>query len=301
MQQTSLANVEPMIDRCYLEVTNICNLDCVFCPKNERTKRRLTTEQFDLLTEKLRGEVKFLYFHLMGEPMLHPQLPQFIRMAREKGFLPVLTTNGTLLSRGQEVIDAHPYKIQISLHSQEANGFANLAAYVAEVMTFAIESARQGVVVVLRLWNQGGYDNSNDQLLDLMSQHVPQPWTERYDGFRLCQNLYLEYDRMFEWPEPDTARPQVDEAFCAALKKQIGVLVDGSLVPCCLDHEGCVTLGNLFTQSLDEILHSPRAQRLLDGFSHHKAVEPLCQHCEGAGVKTSFRGKNGVAILNVKN
>lgn len=93
-----------MITRCYLEITNVCNLNCMFCPKTRRVKRSLTLQEFDALTDRLRGKVKFLYFHLMGEPLLHVHLPGFIVMAREKGFIPVLTTNGTLLPRAQAVI-----------------------------------------------------------------------------------------------------------------------------------------------------------------------------------------------------
>ena len=125
-----------MITRCYLEITNVCNLDCKFCPKTERAKHRLTLEEFDLLTDKLQYHIKFLYFHLMGEPFLHPLLPDFIKMARRKGFVPVLTTNGTLLSKGEEVIDALPHKIQISLHSQEGNGKEHPEEYIRQVMVF---------------------------------------------------------------------------------------------------------------------------------------------------------------------
>ena len=59
-----------MITRCYLEITNVCNLSCVFCPKTERAKHTLTLDEFDALTSQLEGKVKFLYFHLMGEPFL---------------------------------------------------------------------------------------------------------------------------------------------------------------------------------------------------------------------------------------
>ena len=125
-----------MITRCYLEITNICNLDCIFCPKTVRAKRSLTLQEFDCLTDRLRGEVKFLYFHLMGEPLLHRHLPQFIVTAREKGFIPVLTTNGTLLDKAQDVIEALPDKVQISLHSHEGNGKENFAEYIDGVMRF---------------------------------------------------------------------------------------------------------------------------------------------------------------------
>lgn len=97
----------------------MCNLSCVFCPKTERAKHTLTLDEFDALTSQLEGKVKFLYFHLMGEPFLHPLLPQFVLMARHKGFVPIITTNGTLLSRRADLLDALPHKIQISLHSHE--------------------------------------------------------------------------------------------------------------------------------------------------------------------------------------
>ena len=278
-----------MITRCYLEITNICNLDCVFCPKTDRTKHRLSMEEFNLLIDKLQGQIKFLYFHLMGEPFLHPLLPDFIKVAREKGFVPVLTTNGTLLSKAQGVVEACPHKIQISLHSQEGNGKEHPEEYIREVMTFAQEAASKGVLIVLRLWNQGGYDSANEHILELITQYQPKPWVQRHDGWKLSENLYIEYDRMFEWPDADHTEYQESDVFCYALRNQIGVLVDGSVVPCCLDHNGDIPLGNLFHQSLDEILASPRAKALYDGFTRHVATEPLCKRCGYDMVTKQYR------------
>ena len=268
-----------MITRCYLEITNICNLDCLFCPKTTREKRSLSPAEFDLLTDKLRGNIKFLYFHLMGEPLLHRHLPEYIATAREKGFIPVLTTNGTLLSRAQAVMDARPYKMQVSLHSHEGNGKENLRQYVDEAMRFAIEAAEKGVIMVLRLWNQGGYDKENERLLDIVAGYIPRPWTQCKNGWRLADNIFIEYGRMFEWPEGEKPENGEDEAFCYALRNQIGVLVDGTVVPCCLDSAGALALGNLFEQSLEDVLASPRAKAIYDGFTQHKAVEPLCRRC----------------------
>lgn len=301
-----------MIDRCYIEITNTCNLDCHFCPKHHRKRRQLSEEEFDLLTDRVRGKVCFLYFHLMGEPLLHPLLPQFVTMAREKGFKTVLTSNGTLLHRAMALLDTLPYKIQLSLHSHESNARGQLSEYMDQVMRFSTQAAEKGTCMVLRLWNQGGMDRENEEVMRLIEKYVPKPWKERPDGFRLCDNLYLEFDRKFEWPggggkaasdDSDGKQEESDgkleaspskskqEYFCKALIKQIGVLSDGSLVPCCLDHDGDVILGNLFHQSLEEILASPRAQALVEGFRHHAATEPLCQSCESALVNKSFRGK----------
>ena len=281
-----------MIDRCYIEITNVCNLNCDFCPKHRRVSRQLTVDEFDLLTDKLRGRVIFLYFHLMGEPLLHPHLPEFIRMAREKGFRTVLTSNGTLLDKLPSPNTNHPlpHKVQLSLHSHESNGKGILAEYIDKVMQFAIPAAKQGTCVVLRLWNQGGRESENEEVMQLLGQYIPKPWKERPDGYRLCENLYLEFDRKFEWPEA-REKEASHSVFCKALHKQIGILSDCSLVPCCMDHDGDITLGNLFTQSLDEILSSPRAKAMVEGFQHHKATELLCQNCESGNARNSFRGK----------
>lgn len=233
-------------------------------------------------------------------------------MAREKGFKTVLTSNGTLLHRAMALLDTLPYKIQLSLHSHESNARGELSEYMDQVMRFSTQAAGKGTCMVLRLWNQGGMDRENEEVMRLIEKYVPKPWKKRPDGFRLCDNLYLEFDRKFEWPggggkaasdDSDGKQEESDgkleaspskskqEYFCKALIKQIGVLSDGSLVPCCLDHDGDVILGNLFHQSLEEILASSRAQALVEGFRHHAATEPLCQSCESALVNKSFRGK----------
>ena len=278
-----------MISRCYLEITNICNLNCVFCPKTDRKKGKLTLEEFNILTDRLQGEIQFLYFHLMGEPLLHPLLPQFIDSARAKGFIPVITTNGTLLSQAQGVIDARPYKVQISLHSHEGNKKEDAAEYIHSVMQFATKAASNGTIVVLRFWNQGGYESTNEALINLIAQHIPTPWKEQSNGWKLADRIFLEYDKMFEWPDATRAEYAEENLFCYALRNQIGILVDGTVVPCCLDHAGEIDLGNLFHTPLKDILSSPRAQAIYEGFTRHTAVEPLCRRCGYAAVTKRYR------------
>ena len=225
----------------------------------------------------------------MGEPLLHPLLPEFIEKAKGKGFVPVLTTNGTLLEKAGHIIDALPHKVQISLHSHEGNGKENPEKYMHDVMTFSKKAAEKGIIIVLRLWNQGGYDSGNEKILRLAAEYIPQPWTKRYDGWKLAENVYLEYDNMFEWPNGEKEEHREEEVFCYALRNQIGILVDGTVVPCCLDSAGNIPLGNIFTNTLQEILSSHRAVAMFNGFSRHKAVEPLCRRCGYAAVTKRFR------------
>ena len=225
----------------------------------------------------------------MGEPLLHPRLTEFIAIAREKGFVPIITTNGTLLSKAHNLTETGLHKIQISLHSQEGNAKENLEEYIRDVMDFSLLAAKNGIIVVLRLWNEGGYNSKNETIMNHIAEHVQRPWTTRYDGWKICENLYLEMDSIFEWPDSGREELSQDESFCYALRNQIGVLVDGSVVPCCLDHAGAIKLGNLHTQTLGEILSSPRAKAIYDGFTRHEAVEPLCKRWGYAKVTKRFR------------
>lgn len=271
-----------MLDKIYLEITNVCNLDCSFCHKTARAKKLMRQEEFDLLLGKLTGKAKYLYFHLMGEPTLHPLLPLFIKTARDNGFLPMVTTNGSLLrEKGEALLSSLPYKISISLHAPEANAAFADEGYLESCVSFAKEAARKGCIVALRLWNLGsGADNSG--VLDELHKAFPCEWGKVRGGssLRLSERLFLEWGDHFEWPDLTLPECSPDaDVFCYGLRDQIGILVDGTVVPCCLDADAKLALGNLFESELDDILASPRAKAIYDGFTHRRAVESLCRTC----------------------
>ena len=267
-------------NKIYLEISNLCNLSCAFCPGTKRKKHAMTVEDFSALLPKLRPYADYLYFHLMGEPLLHLHLGEFLRLAGEAGFRVILTTNGTLLSKQMSTLLDSPalHKVNISLHAFEAN---DLSVPFEEYLRgcFAFGKAAEGKVLTgYRLWNQGGADAKNREILSAMEQFFPQPWTAERRGTRLGNRVYLEYGDKIDWPDL-SAEEGSDRVFCYGLRDQIGVLCDGTVVPCCLDHEGDLALGNLFEQELDTILASPRAQAIFNGFQHRTAAEELCRKC----------------------
>lgn len=271
-----------MLDRIYLEITNVCNLDCSFCHKTSRVKKFMSEAEFDILLGKIEGKSRYLFFHLMGEPTLHPKLPRFIEAARGKGFLPAVTTNGSLLSdRGEELIASHLYKISVSLHAPEANAAFASDGYLESCVSFAKRAAEQGCIVALRLWNLGsGADNS--KILDFLHKSFPNEWRDIRGGSsqRLSARIFLEWGERFEWPDPSRPECAPDaDMFCYGLRDQIGILADGTVVPCCLDADANLALGNLFSSELEEILASPRARAIYDGFTRRRAVESLCRKC----------------------
>lgn len=140
----------------------------------------------------------------------------------------------------------------------------NILGYVSIPMIF--------VPVVFTTWQR------NAQILASMEAAFPKPWQIERRGTRIGDRVYLEYGEKFDWP--DLSAQEGDErVFCYGLRDQLGVLCDGTVVPCCLDHEGDIALGNLFEQDLDAIVHSPRAQAIFQGFQNRKAPEALCRKC----------------------
>lgn len=271
--------------RCYLEITNRCNLACSFCPKTKRPARTLSPAEFRHLAEKLRPYTDYLYLHVLGEPLLHPQLGEILDICRELLFRVVITTNGTLLPAQETMLLSSPalYKINVSLHSFEANAPGDFGSYLSGCFSFAKKAGEAGKLVDLRLWNLDGettrgQNAQNDVILETLASFFPRPWVQNTWGFRLCDHVFVHYAEKFDWPDL-ALEERSDCGTCRALKDQIAVLCDGTVVPCCLDHEGDIALGNLFSQNLPEILDNTPAKLLLSGFSARKLSHPLCRRC----------------------
>ena len=288
---------KPVLRKVYLEITNLCNMDCRFCAGTQRAPGRLNVEQMKILLPKLRPWTDYLYFHLMGEPLGHPDLETFLSMAHKEGFKVIITTNGVLLPRRQEtLLQAEGlHKVNVSLHAFEANGREEdpgrntaFETYLDGCFSFGKALESKGKILVYRLWNEGGEDRRNQQILEVMRSFFPEPWVHERKGIRIGNRVYLEYGQRFDWPDleapvrEDLTEPgggETSGAFCYGLRDQVGVLCDGTVVPCCLDHEGDIPLGNLFWQDLGEILSSPRARTLIQGFEQGKCAEELCRRC----------------------
>ena len=265
-----------MYAKAYVEITNICNMTCSFCHGHSRKPGRMDRETFSCILQQLEGKTQYIYYHLMGEPLTHPDLPLFLQMAADKGFRSIITTNGTLLDRvGERLLNVPLHKVNISVHSFETG---EDTAYLAKVAAFAGRASRAGVLVSMRLWNRDHDNGRNAATEAYLRQQLPGQWQENSRGYRIQDKLFLEYGDRFVWP--DKAAPvQGEQVFCYGLRDHFGILCDGTVVPCCLDSDGVIPLGNVLTEELTDILNSPRAKAMVDGFSCRKAAEDLCRRC----------------------
>ena len=285
----------------YIEITNQCNLSCSFCPKTKRTPHFMTVEEFTHIINSTKEHGENFYFHVMGEPTAHPHFAEFLKIARDNNVKVNITTNGTLLDRtGDSIIENIPRSVSVSMHSFEANTLnKDMIAYLDKIMAFCKKSIGSGITVELRLWNfdrDSIYDKNqlNGQIVDYLEEKLEldfdlrQSINEKFDemetshsrkfNFRLKDRIFLGMAQHFEWPDINKEERYCD-GFCYGLRNQIAVLANGDVVPCCLDSEGNMVLGNIHEKSLQEIFDGNRAQAIYTGFTHRKAVEPLCQTC----------------------
>lgn len=268
-----------MYSRVYVEITNICNMNCSFCHGTKRPPQRMNYQEFETVLNKLKPHTNYIYYHLLGEPLTHPDLESFIQLATGMGFKSVITTNGTLIKeKGHILINQKVHKVSISLHSFEGSDKALHEKYLTDVANFAKQANEQGIIVVLRLWNNG-YDNGkNTYTIDFLKNNISGEWTANTKGLRIRDRLFLEYGERFGWPDIN-AELQSDSVFCYGLRDHFGILSNGTVVPCCLDSEGCIALGNIFEENIEDILGSIRAQSMVKGFNQRLAGEDLCKRC----------------------
>ena len=245
-------------------------------------------EDFRAILGKIKGHTDHLAPHVLGEPLLHPELDVLLALCQEHGLKINLTTNGTLLPPRQELLLASPAlrQVNISLH-----GLAELPdapaqeAALAGIFAFVREAMRTPLFISLRLWNLSGAEESshNQRILDRITDFfaLPEPLAGRRTpghGLTLAPRVFLSQNTRFIWPHgpaPDLG----DTGTCRGLRDHVAILVDGTVVPCCLDGEADIPLGNIHSQSLAEICNSPRASAIRTGFTQRRLSEPLCRRC----------------------
>lgn len=275
----------------YIEITNICNLSCNFCPKTSRKLNYMDKKAFEHIINEIKPYTDHVYFHLMGEPFLNKELETFLEISRENQLKVNITTNGTLINEVKNILLKAPVlrQVNISLHSFEANEEkVDFNKYINNIIDFVKEAAENtNIICSLRLWNlDTRYSANNTMNVDIfkllqeefeISCDLRESLREK-NSFKLRKNVYISMGEKFKWPSLKVEELG-ERAFCYGLRDQIGILVDGTVVPCCLDSEGSIPLGNIFENHLEEILDSKRAMDIYNGFSQRKAVEELCKRC----------------------
>lgn len=253
----------------YIEITNICNMNCSFCKKENRPKKYMSVEEFKLIISKIKKYTEQIYLHVKGEPLMHKDLEEILNVAYLNNIKVNITTNGTLLKDKLNIIlkSKSIRQINISLHSNLNNDcYLNDILYCTDKLLEETD-----IYVNYRLWNM----TSESKIIDAINSY--------YDVDVLKDNiirdhLFIELEHVFDWPTLDNSYYN-DVGKCYGLINQISILVNGDITPCCLDSESIIKLGNIFNDDLENVLSSDRCIKIIEGFRNNKKIEELCKHC----------------------
>lgn len=275
----------------YFEIGNTCNLQCSFCPEVKREKARVSLEQAKEVLKRIAPHTERVCYHLMGEPTLHPEFLELVRLANEMKVALEITTNGTLVeSSAQALLETSVHQVNFSLQSFSDNfPSANPQVYFQKILDFCelAQKLRPDLYINFRLWNQpknATTDSGNEVYLQALEKHFQLSINRNIDpkltkSKNLLGRIYLHFDTRFDWPSLDS--PNYGETgTCWGTRSQVGIHSDGTVVPCCLDKEAKIPLGNIFETELQEIVKSEKYQRIKTGFENGRKVEELCQKCE---------------------
>lgn len=282
----------PIMDRCYIEITNACNLKCAFCPSPSLQSSRsfMEPELFAQLIPQVKPWVKECYLHLLGEPLLHPKLEEILSLAKDHELPISITSNGTLIQRCAELLLSPNSLRQINFSLQALDEIPSDRALEAfeQILYFCQKALelKPELYINLRLWNhtaQGPLSELNQIFIQRIAQLWPtpivlNPQAQGRKSQKLIGRLYLQFDTRFEWPGHSQEQAK-NQGTCHGLRNHFGIRVDGTVVPCCLDAEGALQLGNITEQSLWECLDSPRAKWIREGFENFELRESHCQKC----------------------
>lgn len=249
--------------RIYIEITSSCNLKCSFCQETLRPPTFMSTKDFAHVLEQVKPFTNFIYLHVKGEPLLHPELESILSMCHEAGITVNITTNGTLIQKNLDTLIKYPvHQINISMHSADDNDCIDMDTYIKEVFSSCEEITKKTETEIsLRLWN-----TKND------------PTIFGKKNYEIKRHIHVNVQSPFEWPALTNSYYN-ERGFCQGLRQHIAILSNGDVVPCCLDGNSVMKLGNIFLDSLENILSGERSTNIINGFRAKRAVEPLCQHC----------------------
>lgn len=268
--------------RVYVEIGNICNLSCPFCVQKHEKPRFLSLDKFEYILKQIRPYTSYIYLHVLGEPLMHPELEGILSLCQMYDLKVQITTNGTLLDEKLQLLKKYPVRqINVSVHSFPLHDKINQDDYLEKVLSCCDELSHK-TYISYRLWCMNNYelnDEAKNLLNKILSHYQISYETCVENRNTLAQNRFLSFDEVFEWPSLEHEFIS-DTGTCRGLRDMIGILSNGDVIPCCLDAKAQAKLGNVFETSFNEIVLGSKAQQIKCGFLEKKLVHPLCKRCQ---------------------
>jgi MoaA/NifB/PqqE/SkfB family radical SAM enzyme len=286
-------NIIKKFRKVHIEITNICNLKCTFCPPKIKPNGVMSLEDFDDINKQLKPYTKELAYHIVGDPLVLRNLNEYLDISLKHDLKVNITTTANKISSNDynALMNKTIKQINFSINSYNANSHKkSLDEYLNPILDFVkyAQEKSHEYFINFRIWNLDESKSArefNTQVFKKVNEYfntdinIDDVYTQRPKNIRIAKKLFFNFDEYFNWPSLENDFVS-DKGFCYGLDSHFGILTSGEVVPCCLDQNACINLGNTNTSQLKDILSSTRVKTIQDGFKVGKVVEELCQKCE---------------------
>jgi radical SAM protein with 4Fe4S-binding SPASM domain len=273
-------------NKIYVELTNICGLSCSFCPSQKPPTNTMNVDDFESIIKQVSNYTNVITFHMFGDPLTLSNLEQYLDITHKYNLKVEIVTSGYYLNKFNPKIFLHTAirQINFSLNSFNKNDMGmsldEYLQYMFDICKLKLQS-KANFFINFRLWNLSKEKKSysfNIEVIKKLEEYFNISINkEEKDSIRLDNKILLDFDNYFQWPSLESTNNT--NGTCYGLKSHIGILSNGDVVPCCLDCNGHIVLGNLQNNTLDYILNDKKAQNIIEGFKNNIAVEVLCKKC----------------------
>ena len=263
----------------YIEITNRCNLRCSFCSKNNRELHDMSIYEFETVLKKIKPYTNYIYLHVKGEPLIHPHLKELLDLCTKYYINVNITTNGTNIDKVHDILlSSCVRQVNFSLHSYVLN---NPDKYIEDIFRYVDDASELGKYIQFRFWAYNGkYSDNEKYFIDQISNKydVDEDIISSNKSVKIGNNIFISLANEFIWP--DINNDYYSECgTCYAIRDHIAILSNGDIVPCCLDSDGIIKLGSIYTNDIEDVLKSDIVVNMMEGFKNNKKTEELCRHC----------------------
>ena len=277
----------------HIEITNICNLKCTFCPPKILPNGTMSLEKFDDLNFQLKPYTKELAYHMVGDPLVLSNLNEYLNISLKHDLKVNITTTANNINEKHYKALMNPTikQINFSINSYNANSHKkSLEEYLNPILDFVkfAQKEKHEYFINFRIWNldeEKSAKEFNKKVFDKINEtfntniDLENVYKERPKNIRIDRKIFFNFDEYFNWPSLENEIVS-SNGFCYGLDSHFGILTSGDVVPCCLDQNACINLGNTNTTQISDILNSNRVKAIQNGFRKNIVVEELCQKCE---------------------
>ena len=277
----------------HIEITNICNLKCTFCPPKILPNGTMSLENFDDLNFQLKPYTKELAYHMVGDPLVLSNLNEYLNISLKHDLKVNITTTANNINEKHYKALMNPTikQINFSINSYNANSHKkSLDEYLNPILDFVkfAQEQKHEYFINFRIWNldeEKSAKEFNKKVFDKINEtfntniDLENVYKERPKNIRIDRKIFFNFDEYFNWPSLENEIVS-SNGFCYGLDSHFGILTSGDVVPCCLDQNACINLGNTNTTQISDILNSNRVKAIQNGFRKNIVVEELCQKCE---------------------